>query len=283
MTLKILSEQRCFEGTQGFYEHQSAVTGTRMRFGVYQPPQARKGRQLPVLLYLPGLTCTQEVFFIKAGAQRFAVEHEIILVAPDASPRDTGIPQENADWEFGAGASYYMDATAEPWGRCYKMYSYVVEELPWIVAANFPVDPHRRSIMGHSMGGHGALTIALNKPTDFRSVSAFSPICAPLQCSWGMKAINGFLGGDTTMARRYDTTALIEDGARYPGKLLIDQGEADNFLVPQLKPELLEAACAKAGQPIEMRRRPGYDHSYYFIATFIRDHIEHHAAALSSH
>jgi S-formylglutathione hydrolase len=280
MTLKILTEQRCFDGAQGFYEHQSSATGTAMRFGVYQPPQVASGRKLPVLFYLAGLTCTEELFFIKAGAQRFAAQHGIILVSPDTSPRNTGIAGEDADWEFGAGAGFYLDATAEPWSRHYRMYTYVAEELPRLIAAEFAADAERQSIMGHSMGGHGALTIALKNPDRFKSVSAFSPICAPLKCPWGEKAFKGFLGGDAAAARRYDASALVEDGARFPGKFLIEQGEADKFLAMQLKPELLEAACAKAGQAIEVRRRPGYDHSYYFIATFIHDHIAHHAEAL---
>ncbi len=280
MTLKILSEQRCFDGVQGFYEHQSAATGTAMRFGVYRPPSAANGGKLPVLFYLAGLTCTEELFFIKAGAQRFAAAHGIILVSPDTSPRNTGIANENADWEFGAGAGFYLDATVEPWSRHYRMYTYVAEELPQLIVAEFAADAERQTIMGHSMGGHGALTIALKNPGRFKSLSAFSPICAPLRCPWGEKAFKGFLGGDRMAARRYDATALIEDGARFPGKLLIEQGEDDKFLNTQLKPDLLEAACAKARQALEVRRRPGYDHSYYFIATFIHDHIAHHAAAL---
>lgn len=282
MATEILSEQRCFGGVQGFYQHRSEANHITMRFGVYRPPQAASGRKLPVLYYLAGLTCTEELFFIKAGAQRFAAERGIILVSPDTSPRNAGIPDEAADREFGAGAGFYLDATAEPWSRYYRMYTYVAEELPRLIVTDFAGDGERQSIMGHSMGGHGALTVALRNPGRFKSISAFAPICAPLRCPWGEKAFKGFLGGDMAAARRYDATALIEDGARFAGKLLIDQGGADKFLAAQLKPELLEAACARAEQPIEVRRRPEYDHSYYFIATFIHEHIAHHAAALTA-
>jgi len=279
MELTVLSEQTCFDGVQGFYEHQSPTTGTKMRFGLYRPPAASNVKR-PMLTYLAGLTCTEETFCIKAGAQRLAAQHGIILLAPDTSPRGAGIPGEDKDWDFGVGAGFYLDATVKPWSDHYRMYTYVTEELPKLVAQKFAVDLERQSIMGHSMGGHGALTIALRNPSRYRSVSALAPVCAPLQCPWGIKAFNGYLGGDLKTARRYDATALVEDGARFPGKILIDQGEADKFLHEQLKPELLEAACKRAGQPLEVRRHARYDHSYYFVSTFIGDHIAHHAAAL---
>lgn len=279
--LTVLSEQACFDGIQGFYEHQSPTTGTKMRFALYRPRAAGSGKR-PMLTYLAGLTCTEEIFCIKAGAQRLAAEHGLAMLAPDTSPRGAGIPGEDKDWDFGVGAGFYLDATVKPWSEHYRMYTYATEELPRLVAANFPVDLARQSIMGHSMGGHGALTIALKNPGRYRSVSAFAPVCAPLQCPWGKKAFDGFLGGDLKAARRYDATALIDDGARFAGTMLVDQGEADKFLVEQLKPELLEAACKRAGQALQLRRHPGYDHSYYFISTFIADHMAHHAAALSS-
>jgi S-formylglutathione hydrolase len=277
--LKRLSEHACFGGIQGFYEHSSQTTGTTMRFGVYCPPQAKAGA-VPVLIYLAGLTCTEETFFIKGGAQRLAAEYGLMLVAPDTSPRGAGIAGEEADWDFGTGAGFYLDATVEPWSKNYRMYSYVTEELPSLIGNNFPADRQRQGIFGHSMGGHGALTIALKNPPRYASVSAFAPIAAPLQCPWGQKAFAGYLGGDLRAARSYDATALLEDGARFPSMILVDQGEADQFLKQQLKPELLEAACRKAGQPLSLRMRPGYDHSYYFVSTFMGDHLAHHAAAL---
>lgn len=279
MALKVLSEQACFGGVQGFYEHESETTGTVMRFGVYKPPQARNGK-VPVLTYLAGLTCTEETFFIKAGAQRLAAEHGLMLVGPDTSPRGAGIEGENADWDFGTGAGFYLDATVKPWSEHYRMYSYVTRELPQLIGANFPADLGRQSIFGHSMGGHGALTIALKNPGRFKSVSAFAPVCAPIQCPWGRKAFANYLGGDMEAAKAYDATALLKSGVRFPGVIVVDQGEADKFLTEQLKPELLEAACRETGQALKLRRQPGYDHSYYFISTFMADHIAHHAAAL---
>jgi S-formylglutathione hydrolase len=264
MALKVLSEQACFGGVQGFYEDESETTGTVMRFGVYQPPQARNGK-VPVLTYLAGLTCTEETFFIKAGAQRLAAERGLMLVGPDTSPRGAGIAGEDADWDFGTGAGFYLDVT---------------RELPQLIGANFPADLGRQSIFGHSMGGHGALTIALKNPGRFKSVSAFAPVCAPIQCPWGTKAFANYLGGDMDAAGAYDATALLKSGARFAGVILVDQGEADKFLTEQLKPELLEAACRKTGQALKLRRQPGYDHSYYFISTFMADHIAHHAKAL---
>jgi S-formylglutathione hydrolase len=280
MELTVLSEQTCFDGIQGFYEHQSPTTGTKMRFGLYRPPDATNVKR-PMLTYLAGLTCTEETFCIKAGAQRLAAQNGLILLAPDTSPRSAGIPGEDKDWDFGVGAGFYLDATVKPWSDHYRMYTYVTEELPRLVAEKFAADLERQSIMGHSMGGHGALTIALKNPARYKSVSALAPVCAPLHCPWGIKAFNGFLGGDMKAARRYDAAALIDDGARFPGTILVDQGKADKFLKEQLKPELLEAACERGGQSLELRRHPRYDHSYYFISTFVGDHIAHHAAVLS--
>ncbi len=279
MTITTISEQKCYGGVQGFYEHASETTGTPMKFAVYRPVQAETAK-VPVLTYLAGLTCTEETFTIKAGAQRYASSFGMLLVMPDTSPRGAGIPGEDDDWDFGSAAGFYLDATAEPWSRNYRMYSYVTEELPALIAANFSADMDRQGIFGHSMGGHGALTIALKNPGRYRSVSAFAPIGAPMSVPWGQKAFAGYLGGDEAQARQYDATALLADGARFDGTILVDQGDADPFLDRELRPELLERACAAAGQPLELRRHAGYDHSYYFISTFIGDHMTHHAEAL---
>jgi len=280
MSLETISEQRCFGGVQGYYRHDSRETGGPMRFGVYVPPLA-PGAKAPVLYYLAGLTCSEETFAIKAGAQRVAAELGLVLVTPDTSPRDTGIDGATGDWEFGEGAGFYLDATTPAFAARFRMYSYVTRELPAVVAAHVAAaDTTRQGIFGHSMGGHGALTIALKNPQAYRSVSAFAPIVAPTQVPWGHKALPRYLGDDATSWRAYDATALIEDGARFPGTLLVDQGDADRFLEPQLRPEFLERACRATGQPLELRRHAGYDHSYYFIATFVEDHLRHHAAAL---
>lgn len=279
MAIEILSEQMCFGGSQGFYRHQSQETGTAMRFSVFVPPQA-KSAPVPVLWFLSGLTCTEENFTVKAGAQRAAAELGIMLVAPDTSPRGEGVPgdPDNA-YDFGLGAGFYVDATEAPWSTNYRMYSYITRELPTVIQENFPADLERQGISGHSMGGHGALTIALKNPTTFRSVSAFAPIVAPAQVPWGMKALGRYLGGDETAWSNYDACALIRSGHRAP-LLLVDQGEADKFLADQLRPDLLEDACAAAGQPLMLRMQPGYDHSYYFIASFIEEHLRWHAQAL---
>jgi S-formylglutathione hydrolase len=279
MTLEIISRNRCFGGTQFTYRHASAETGTPMRFAAFVPPQAEHG-QVPVVWFLSGLTCTEENFTAKAGAQRVAAELGLLLIAPDTSPRGDGVPDDPA-YDFGMGAGFYVDATQAPWARNYRMRSYIERELPALVAAELPADMGRQSIMGHSMGGHGALTIALRNPGRFASVSAFAPIASPLQCPWGEKALGGYLGPDRSTWRNYDSCALIESGARLPG-LLVDQGMADNFLTTQLKPDLLEAACASAGVKLTLRRQEGYDHSYFFIATFIEDHLRYHAQALGS-
>ena len=275
--IETVSEQRSFGGVQGFYKHESANCGP-MRFAVYQPPQAAKERR-PVLYYLAGLTCTEETATIKAGAQRLAAELGLILVMPDTSPRGTGIEGATGDWEFGEGAGFYLDATREPWAQRFRMYSYIVDELPALVAGRFPVDVRRTGIFGHSMGGHGALTIALKNPDRYRSVSAFAPIVAPSRVPWGEKALPRYLGEDRAAWADYDACELVRKRP-FPGSILIDQGEADQFLEKQLKPELFEQACAEAGQQLVLRRQAGYDHSYYFISTFVDDHLRHHAAAL---
>lgn len=283
MTLEALSEHRCFDGLQGFYRHDSAVTGTPMRFGVYQPPQARE-REVPVLFYLAGLTCTEETFAIKAGAQRAAAQLGLMLVSCDTSPRQTGIAGEADDWEFGSGAGFYLNATQPPWSRYFRMYDYVLQELRETVLANFRGSPRQLAIFGHSMGGHGALVLALRNPAVYRSVSAFAPICSPTRCPWGRKALPRYLGEDTRSWASYDAVELISASrARsFPG-ILVDQGLADKFLPQgQLLPELLQQACAASGQPLELRRHAGYGHDYYFISTFMEDHLRFHAKALAA-
>ena len=278
--IETISEQRCHGGVQGFYRHASQACAAPMRFAVYQPPR-RTGQRLPVLYFLAGLTCTEETFAIKAGAQRLAAELGLMLVMPDTSPRNTGIADEAADWEFGTAAGFYLDATAAPWSRFFNMYSYVSRELPELIGEYFQSDPARQGIFGHSMGGHGALTIALRNPDRYRSVSAFAPIVAPTQVPWGLKAFPRYLGEDRDAWSRYDATELVRS-RRFPGTILIDQGDADKFLAVQLRPQLFEAACRASGQSVDLRLRAGYDHSYYFIGTFIDDHLRHHAAALTA-
>jgi S-formylglutathione hydrolase len=279
MTVTVLSQNRCFGGMQGTYAHDSTETGCTMRFGVYLPPHAQKGR-VPSLYWLSGLTCTEENFIVKAGAQRVAAELGLAIVVPDTSPRGLNLPGEAESYDFGLGAGFYVDATQEPWARGYRMYSYVARELPETVAASFPIDPSRAGIFGHSMGGHGALTIALKNPHAYRSVSAFAPICSPMRCPWGEKALAGYLGGDRARWRDYDTTALLEDRGWSGPPLLIDQGTKDAFLDDQLKPGLLKETCVKRNIPLELRMREGYDHSYFFIASFIEDHLRFHARLL---
>jgi S-formylglutathione hydrolase len=276
--LETISEQRSFGGVQGFYKHTSAVNNGTMKFAVYKPPQAQT-KHVPVLYYLAGLTCTEETFIIKGGAQRMASQLGIMLVAPDTSPRNTGIEGESADWEFGAGAGFYVDATQAPWSKFFNMYSYVTKELPQIVGENFPADMNRESIFGHSMGGHGALTIALKNASRYKSVSAFAPIVAPSQVHWGQKALPRYLGDDQKSWSDYDATQLLSRGT-FPGEILIDQGDADKFLKDELRPEIFSDAAKKSGQKLKLRIQPGYDHSYYFISTFMDDHLKHHAAAL---
>jgi S-formylglutathione hydrolase len=276
--LKILSEHACFGGIQRFVEHESHECGTTMRCAVFEPPQARE-QEVPVLYYLAGLTCNEETFAIKAGAQRLAAEHGVLLVAPDTSPRQR-LPGDDASWDFGIGAGFYVDATRAPWSLYYRMYSYVTRELPRFIAANFAGDTDRQSIMGHSMGGHGALVCALRNPGQYRSVSAFAPICAPAQVPWGEKAFSGYLGDDRDAWQDYDATVLLSRGP-FHSEILIDQGTTDKFLAEQLRPQLFAAAAARVGQPLQLRMQPGYDHGYYFIQTFMPDHIAWHAAALA--
>ncbi|WAL62006.1 S-formylglutathione hydrolase [Thermocoleostomius sinensis] len=279
--LTVINQYACFNGTVGFYRHASQVCNCEMRFAVFVPPQAKQA-SVPVLYYLSGLTCTEENFTTKAGAQRYAAEYGLMLVAPDTSPRGEDVPDAEDAWDFGKGAGFYVDATESPWNQHYHMYSYVVDELPTLIHANFPVQPDRTGIFGHSMGGHGALICGLKHPDRYRSISAFAPISAPSQCQWGQKAFSGYLGTDRAAWQDYDATELIKRGARIERAILIDQGTEDTFLAQQqLLPEVFAAACEQAGQPVTLRMQPGYDHSYYFIATFIGDHIQHHAAALT--
>lgn len=277
--IETISTNTSFGGQQGVYSHASETIGGDMRFAVYQPPAALGGGKVPVLTYLSGLTCTEDNVTVKAGAQRIAAELGLLFVAPDTSPRHTDFPGENDAYDFGSGAGFYVDATEAPWSEAYKMYSYITKELPSVIAANFPTDGGKQGITGHSMGGHGALTIAFKNPDTYGSVSAFSPICAPMQCPWGEKALTGYLGADRDTWRNYDASELIKDTA-FSGKILIDQGSDDTFLAEQLKPEILVAAAEAAGKTVELRMQPGYDHSYFFIASFIEDHLRHHAAAL---
>lgn len=275
--LRTVSEHRCFGGTQGFYQHESDNCAG-MGFSVFLPPEPAGA---PVLYFLAGLTCTEETFMIKAGAQRLAAEWGLALVAPDTSPRGTGHAGASDDWDFGEGAGFYLDATEAPWRDRFNMYSYVSEELPALLVRNFAVDAERMSIFGHSMGGHGALTIALKHPRRYRSVSAFAPIVAPSQVPWGQKALSRYLGDDRDAWADYDACRLLERGV-FPDSILIDQGLADPFLVEQLRPELFEAACERAGQALQLRRHEGYDHGYYFISTFMADHLRHHAERLQA-
>ena len=282
MTLKLLSESACFDGKVSYYRHQSESCNSEMKFAVYQPPQA-KSRPVPILYYLSGLTCTEENFIIKAGAQRYAAEYGLMLVAPDTSPRNTGIPGEDDDWDFGTGAGFYVDATIAPWQQHYRMYSYVVKELPDMIHKHFPVQAEKQGIFGHSMGGHGALICALKNPQQYQSVSAFAPIAAPMRCAWGQKAFSHYLGGDRTVWGSYDATELVSQGNKHPSRILIHQGTADNFLSQgQLLPEVFQEACDRAGQSLTLRMQEGYDHSYYFISTFMETHIRHHAALLTA-
>jgi len=278
--VETLSEQRCHGGTQGFYRHRSETTGTDMRFAAFLPPQAAR-EPVPVLYFLAGLTCTEETATIKAGAQRHAAERGLILVMPDTSPRGAGIAGEDDDWDFGTGAGFYLDATVEPWSVNYRMRGYVVDELRALVNRRFPARADATGIFGHSMGGHGALTLAFSHPEIYRSVSAFAPICAPSRCPWGTKAFSGYLGDDRNAWLAHDATELVRAGRRQ-GPILIDQGDEDQFLAEQLHPDDFAAACAAAGQELVLRMQPGYDHSYFFIQTFMGHHIAHHADQLEA-
>ena len=279
--LKLLSEHACFGGVQRFYQHESAAIGLPMKFSVYLPPQA-SNQSVPGLLYLAGLTCTDETFAIKAGAQRAAAELGLALIAPDTSPRGAGIAGEADSWDFGLGAGFYLDATQAPWSAHYRMESYLLQDLLPLIGDALPIDTHRLGITGHSMGGHGALTLALRHPSRFQSLSAFAPICAPSQCPWGHKAFAGYLGDAPEAWQQHDASALmgLRNSALFGHGILIDQGLGDQFLDTQLQPHLFEEACAKIGQPLTLRRHAGYDHGYYFVGSFIEDHLRHHAAAL---
>ena len=278
-TIQLISEHACFGGKQQFYKHDSRETRGPMKFSVYQPPQAKAGR-VPVLYYLAGLTCTEETFPIKAHAQAVAAELGLMLVAPDTSPREPRIPGDAQMWDFGQGAGFYLDATQAPWSANYRMYSYVARELPEVVAANLPALAGATGIFGHSMGGHGALTLALRNPAQYQSVSAFAPVAAPMQCPWGQKAFTNYLGPDQESWREHDAAQLVARKP-FPALILIDQGTADQFLADQqLLPERFSAAAAAAGQKLNLRMQPGYYHGYYFIQTFMADHLRHHAKFL---
>jgi S-formylglutathione hydrolase len=279
MTINTVSEQKSFGGTQGVYRHAAEETSCEMEFSVFMPPRA-DNTPVPALYYLSGLTCTQDNVTTKGGFQRYAAEHGIAVVCPDTSPRGADYAGEDDAYDFGSGAGFYVDATEAPWSAMYRMYSYVTVELPGIIGGNFAIDTARAGIFGHSMGGHGALTIALKNPDAYTSVSAFAPIVALMQCPWGEKALGGYLGADRETWKAYDATALIKAGNTFNGKILIDQGTADNFLDEQLKPHLFTDACKEAGQALEVRMQNGYDHSYYLMASFMEDHIRHHAEAL---
>jgi S-formylglutathione hydrolase len=276
---QLLSKHGCYGGEQRFYKHESHEVRGPMKFSAYVPPQAKAG-PVPVLYFLSGLTCTEETFCIKSHAQMTAAELGLMLISPDTSPREPRLPGDADNWDFGYSAGFYLDATQAPWSQTYRMSSYVTRELPQVVAATLPARAGASSIFGHSMGGHGALTLALRNPELYKSVSAFSPIAAPMQSPWGQKAFANYLGQDQASWRDYDATELVAS-RRFPGLILIDQGDQDQYLVEQLKPELLAAAAAKAGQPLKLRMQPGYDHGYYFIQTFMADHLRHHAQYLN--
>ena len=276
------SRSQSFGGTTRFYSHYSKTCNCDMNLAVYMPPQA-DSQPVPVLYYLSGLTCTEKNFIEKAGAQRYAAEHGLLLVAPDTSPRGVDIPGEEESWDFGTGAGFYVNATESPWTQHYQMYDYITVELPELIKKTFSTKGEKAGIMGHSMGGHGALICGLKNPENYASVSAFAPIAAPSQCAWGQKAFSGYLGTDQANWASYDATELVKQGNRVATPLLIDQGAADPFLSDgQLLPTLFSAACEQNNQPLKLRMQPGYDHSYYFISTFMQDHIQHHAAILNA-
>ena len=279
MTLEIVSENKAHGGRQIVAKHQSSATSTEMSFSIFLPPQAEGGAKLPVVWFLSGLTCSPMNVTEKGEYRATCAELGLIFVAPDTSPRGDDVPDVE-EYDFGKGAGFYVDATEQPWAKNFRMWSYVTEEIPELIAREFPADMGRQAITGHSMGGHGALTVALRNPERFQSVSAFSPIVAPSQVPWGQKALGGYLGDHAQAWRRHDAVALIEDGARFP-EILVDVGTGDPFLADQLRPELLEAACAQAGIPLTLRLQPGYDHSYYFVSTFMADHLRWHKERLA--
>ena len=276
--LTLISEHACFGGEQRFYKHDSRETRGPMKFSVYIPPQARSGK-VPALYFLSGLTCTEETFCVKSHAQKMAAELGLMLIAPDTSPREPRLPGDSESWDFGLSAGFYVDATQTPWSGHYRMYSYVTRELPEVIAAHLPVQADASGIFGHSMGGHGALVCALRNPERYKSVSAFSPIAAPMQCPWGKKAFTNYLGPDTKSWRDYDASELVVR-RQFPGQILIDQGTGDQFLAEQLLPEKFAAAASNSGQALNLRMQTGYDHGYYFIQTFMADHLQHHAQRL---
>jgi len=279
--LRTLAEHRCFGGVQRFLEHDAHEIGLPMRLSVFLPPQAALAK-VPALIYLAGLTCNEETFAVKGGAQRLAAEFGIALIAPDTSPRGAGVEGEASDWDFGVAASFYLDATQAPWAPHWRMESYLVRELLPLLGERLPIDAERLGIFGHSMGGHGALTLALRHPGLFKSVSAFAPVCAPAQCAWGRKAFTGYLGGDTAGWQAHDASRLMQrqQAAPFPEGILIDQGLEDKFLADQLHPHLFEAACREVAQPLTLRRHIGYDHGYYFVQSFMADHLKHHQRIL---
>jgi len=281
-SIETIAVHACFGGQLGFYRHASAVNNCSMQFSVFVPGNVGED-SLPVVTYLAGLTCTEETFMIKAGAQRIAAELGVILVAPDTSPRGDGVPDDpDGAYDFGLGAGFYLNATQSPWDTNFNMYDYVTLELPDIVSSNFPADRGRQGITGHSMGGHGALTIGLKNPQTYQSISAFAPICSPINCPWGQKALGNYLGSDQSAWRAYDASEIAGDIDERPAnRILVDQGMADQFLEAELHPHLFEAACSASKIELEMRRHDGYDHGYFFIASFMEDHIRHHAAILS--
>ncbi len=279
--MEIISEHACFDGKVGFYRHPSAVNNCDMQFSVFQPSQAAIG-PVPVVTFLSGLTCTEETFMIKSGAQRFAAELGLMLVNPDTSPRGDGVPDDpDGAYDFGLGAGFYLNATEAPWNQYFHMYDYVTRELPEVLFANFPGDRDRQGITGHSMGGHGALTVGLKNPHIYKSISAFAPICSPINCPWGQKALGNYLGSDQSSWSEYDATELVRNLDAIPEhEILIDQGLADQFLEQELHPHLFEAACKEKGVKLELRRHEGYDHGYYFISTFMEEHLRYHASVL---
>ncbi len=279
MELKLINQSKMHGGWVKSYSHPSKSCQSEMRFSVFLPPQAAE-KKVPVLYWLSGLTCTDENFMTKAGAQRVAAELGLILVAPDTSPRGLNLPGDSESWDFGVGAGFYVNATQAPWSGHYRMYDYIAHELPELIEAGFPADPQRQSISGHSMGGHGALVIALRNPGRYASVSAFAPIVAPMQCPWGQKAFAGYLGSDKAQWASYDASELVRKSS-HRLEILIDQGADDKFLTTQLMPQILVQACAEVNYPLRYREQPGYDHSYYFIASFIEDHLRYHARHLT--
>lgn len=283
MNVELLEENRCFGGVTRQLQHQSAEIGLPMKFSVYLPPAAMRGEEVPALIWLAGLTCNEQTFMIKAGAQRVASDLGVALVAPDTSPRGAKVPGEEDDWDFGVGAGFYLDATEPAWSKHYRMESWLVRELVPLLGSNFPIDVKRLGLFGHSMGGHGALTLALRHPGTFRTLSAFAPICAPTQCTWGSKAFYGYLGDDFERWKTHDASALMrrQSATPFPEGILVDQGLSDKFLATQLLPDQFEAACRIVDQPLTLRRHEGYDHGYYFISTFIEDHLRFHVERLN--